>query len=342
MRSHRRFGTAKWILPETLAPGDESARYGRAELPESLDFVTARTEFYEHPTALPTVERSSIKQDLHRRDFTINTLAVRLTPEHWGELLDFYGGRKDLEDGVIRVLHSLSFVEDPTRILRAARFEQRFGFRIEPRTEELIADARDLLDRVSAERVRHELELILAEAEPEHALGRLDDLGVLKKLHPQLACTGWFLTKAPELRADARPDRQLRQPVAGCDGAATPMRPRGSTWRSSLIRCRRPRCAEFLERYHAARSIAIWRRRSAHLSRRLGTLGRRHASAQRDRARPGRVVATRRGWCCGSPATIGWCASGSICTNAACATSTPSSPAMTCAGWASSRAASIV
>ena len=163
LRSHRRFGTAKWILPAELA-GENG------QLPDSLDFVTARTEFYEHPTALPTVERSSIKQDLHRRDFTINTLAVRLTPDRWGELLDFYGGREDLEDGVIRVLHSLSFVEDPTRILRAARFEQRFDFEIEPRTEELIGDALDLLDRVSAERVRHELELILAEAEPERAL----------------------------------------------------------------------------------------------------------------------------------------------------------------------------
>lgn len=193
LRSHRRFGTAKWILPDGIGRADK-------ELPDSLDFVSARTEFYEHPTALPTVERSSIKQDLHRRDFTINTLAVRLTPDRWGELLDFYGGRKDLDDGVIRVLHSLSFVEDPTRILRAARFEQRFMFVIEPRTEELISDALDLLDRVSAERVRHELELILAEAEPERALCRLQGLGVLRKLHDALFCDEWFSAKAAELR----------------------------------------------------------------------------------------------------------------------------------------------
>jgi tRNA nucleotidyltransferase (CCA-adding enzyme) len=193
LRSHRRFGTAKWILPEEML-GEGSG------LPDALDFVTARTEFYEHPTALPTVERSSIKQDLHRRDFTINTLAVRLTPDRWGEMLDFYGGRRDIEDGFIRVLHSLSFVEDPTRILRAARFEQRFGFDIEPRTEELIADALDLLDRISAERVRHELELILAEAEPERALCRLQGLGVLRKLHPALHCDAWFSAKAVELR----------------------------------------------------------------------------------------------------------------------------------------------
>ncbi len=203
VRSHRRFGTAKWILPEAILAFQDSNGVLSSDQasPEALDFVTARTEFYEHPTALPTVERSSIKQDLHRRDFTINTLAVRLTPDRWGELLDFYGGRKDLEDGLIRVLHSLSFVEDPTRILRAARFEQRFGFSIESRTEELIADALDLLDRVTAERVRHELELLLAEAQPERVLCRLMELGVLARLHPLLRCNGWFVAKAAELRA---------------------------------------------------------------------------------------------------------------------------------------------
>jgi tRNA nucleotidyltransferase (CCA-adding enzyme) len=212
VRSHRRFGTAKWILPDQLRAGASGG------LPEALDFVTARTEFYEHPTALPRVERSSIKQDLHRRDFTINTLAVRLTPNQWGELLDFYGGRKDLDDGIIRVLHSLSFVEDPTRILRAARFEQRFGFRIDPRTEELIGDALDLLDRVSAERVRHELELIAAEDAPEHALCRLAELGVLPALHPALRCDAWLQAKAVELRAQLAAlgdTRQAGQPSEG-------------------------------------------------------------------------------------------------------------------------------
>lgn len=217
LRSHRRFGTAKWILPEEL-------RAQVAGLPDSLDFVTARTEFYEHPTALPTVERSSIKQDLHRRDFTINTLAVRLTPDRWGELLDFYGGRKDLDDGIIRVLHSLSFVEDPTRILRAARFEQRFGFEIERRTEELIADALALLDRVSPERIRHELELILAENEPERALCRLQGLGVLQKLHPALRCEPWFADKAADLRiamtAVASPESIAPPPMSIEPGSA--------------------------------------------------------------------------------------------------------------------------
>ena len=202
VRSHRRFGTAKWLMADSdWSVAQQLSAIGHTL---TLDFVTARTEFYEHPTALPTVERSSIKQDLHRRDFTINTLAVRLTPDRWGELLDFYGGRRDLDEGLIRVLHNLSFVEDPTRILRAARFEQRFNFRIEPRTEELIGDAADLLERVSAERIRHELELIMAEAEPEHALGRLADLGVLAALHPALRCYAWLANKAVELRDHIR------------------------------------------------------------------------------------------------------------------------------------------
>jgi tRNA nucleotidyltransferase (CCA-adding enzyme) len=233
VRSHRRFGTAKWILradgvtassthagKQTRAdeaegdeePGeDEVVEYRGTgdgldlavhELPvHSLDFVTARTEFYEHPTALPTVERSSIKLDLHRRDFTINTLAIRLNPERRGELLDFYNGKEDLENGVVRVLHSLSFVEDPTRILRAVRFEQRFHFQIEPRTEQLIVDALDLLGRVSPARVRHELELILGEQEPEHALARLQQMRVLEHIDRHLTCDRWIAERFPDLRS---------------------------------------------------------------------------------------------------------------------------------------------
>lgn len=194
VRSHRRFGTAKWILPE------EGFVIQGEGLPETLDLVTARTEFYEHPTALPTVERSSIKQDLHRRDFTINTLAIRLDGEHWGELLDFYGGEADLQRGLIRVLHSLSFVEDPTRILRAVRFEQRFGFHIEERTEQLIAEARDLLARVSGPRIAHELELILGEREPEKALRRLHELGVFPYIHPALTFNETIARRFQRLR----------------------------------------------------------------------------------------------------------------------------------------------
>ncbi len=181
--SHARFGTAKWIFDE--------AERARLSIP-FLDFVTARTEFYEHPTALPQVERSSIKQDLYRRDFTINTMAICLDKERYGQLLDFYGGEKDLNRGLIRVLHNLSFVEDPTRMLRAVRLEQRLGFAIEKRTEELLRGALELLHRVSGERIRHELYLILQEDEPERALARLHELGVLAQINPGLKCDDWL------------------------------------------------------------------------------------------------------------------------------------------------------
>lgn len=202
LHTHDRFGTATWTLTAEVwqAVGSNQLSVSSDQslvsspsvsqspnlLPHSIDFVTARSEFYEQPSALPEVERGSIKLDLHRRDFTINTLAIRLDGAHLGELLDFYGGQRDLQEGIIRVLHSLSFIDDPTRILRAVRFEQRLGFAIEPRTLELVAAALPMFERVSGERIRHELEHSLREADPRKVLQRLHDLGVLAQLHPQL------------------------------------------------------------------------------------------------------------------------------------------------------------
>lgn len=190
VRSHERFGTAKWLMEpavwQAVAPDVALDDGAPDELPDSIDFVTARTEFYDQPSALPEVESGSIKLDLHRRDFTINTLAVRLDGAHLGELLDFYGGLRDLEQGLIRVLHSLSFIDDATRIMRAVRLEQRLGFDIEARTAELIADALPMLDRVSDERIRHEFELILRELDPVPVMARLDSIGVLRRLNPGL------------------------------------------------------------------------------------------------------------------------------------------------------------
>ena len=185
VRVHARFGTAKWQAPGAVSEGGDGSGALPAR-PLTLDFVTARTEFYEHPEALPTVEASSLRQDLYRRDFTINTMALRLDKQRFGELVDFYGGEKDLQNRLIRVLHNLSFVEDATRMLRAVRLEQRLGFAIERRTEELMLEARDLLGRVSGERLRHELYLVLEEAEPESILRRLQQLGILGSLCPGL------------------------------------------------------------------------------------------------------------------------------------------------------------
>jgi tRNA nucleotidyltransferase (CCA-adding enzyme) len=209
VRSHSRFGTAKWLIDRASDQGALAELFvatitndsgDASQIPPAIDFVTARTEFYTHPTALPEVERSSIKQDLHRRDFTINTLAIQLDPDHFGKLLDFYGGEPDLRQGLIRVLHSLSFIEDPTRILRAARLETRLGFKIESRTEELIADAIPMLDRVSGDRIRHELEFIFRETEPERALFRLQELGVLEAIAVGLICDSWLQSRFKRLR----------------------------------------------------------------------------------------------------------------------------------------------
>ena len=171
-KAHDRFGTAVILLPDGV----------------KLDIATARTEYYEYPTALPTVERSSIKKDLYRRDFTINTLAVRLNPQRFGDLIDFYGGRRDLKEKSIRVLHSLSFVEDPTRVFRAIRFEQRFGFRLGKETLMLIKGAvkMDLFHRLSGHRLLDELVLLLSEEEPRKAIGRLAELDLLRFIHSAL------------------------------------------------------------------------------------------------------------------------------------------------------------
>lgn len=173
--SHRRFGTAKWF------PEDGQ------DLPGTLDFITARTEFYTHPTALPTVKSGSIKLDLHRRDFTINTLALRLDGRHYGELYDYWGGLNDLKQGLVRVLHSLSFVDDPTRMLRAVRYEQRYGFAIGTRTRELLLEARPLIDRISGDRIRHELNRIFEEDDAARMMERLHELGVLSAIQGDLA-----------------------------------------------------------------------------------------------------------------------------------------------------------
>jgi tRNA nucleotidyltransferase (CCA-adding enzyme) len=210
--THQRFGTAKWILDDPDEPVGEAL--GRVQgLPAHLDFVSARTEFYTEPTVLPTVAQGSIKLDLHRRDFTINTLAIVLTPDRWGDLLDFYGGLSDLRRSLVRVLHSLSFVDDPTRILRAVRYEQRFDFTIEPRTLELLRDAVELIDRVSPARIRHELERILQEETPEKVLHRLDELGVLSAIHPQLHANDQLSAHFQALRSRQKADDPLAQAV---------------------------------------------------------------------------------------------------------------------------------
>jgi tRNA nucleotidyltransferase (CCA-adding enzyme) len=182
--SYRPFGTAKWRFDASVVSRLNIA-VDDVSMPDHIDFASARNEFYEHPTALPSVYNSSIKLDLHRRDFTINTLAVQLSPERAAyRILDFYGGLADLNNRTIRVLHSLSFVDDPTRILRAVRFEHRLDFTVEPRTLELIETALPMLRRITGERLRNELDLLLRETEPEQGLRIMRDRGILPAIHP--------------------------------------------------------------------------------------------------------------------------------------------------------------
>jgi len=169
VRSHETFGTAEVIFQHF-----------------KIDVATSRVEFYEYPAALPQVESSSLRQDLYRRDFTINAMAIALNSEHFGDLIDYFGGRQDLHNGLVRVLHNLSFIEDPTRILRAVRFEQRYGFVLEPETEKFLIEAVRLrvLGRVSCERIWVELKYILKEPQGVNMLARLEELKILPVLFP--------------------------------------------------------------------------------------------------------------------------------------------------------------
>ena len=176
IHAHRKFGTAVVIYPDGF----------------KIDVASSRLEYYKFPASLPIVEMSSIKLDLYRRDFTINTLAICLNPDRFGTLIDFFSGQKDIKEKAIRVLHNLSFVEDPTRIFRAIRFEQRFGFSIGKVTSGLIENAvkMDFFKRLSGKRVFGEMKLILEEDNPVSAVRRLNDFNLFPVIHPSLRFTG--------------------------------------------------------------------------------------------------------------------------------------------------------
>ena len=178
-------------------------RFGTAKLQWnkwSVDLATARSETYAKPGALPRVKPSSISSDLFRRDFTINTMAIHLNPARYGELLDLHGGRDDLKHKLIRVLHEKSFIDDATRIWRGLRYEQRLNFQLERTTLQLLKRDISMLDTISADRIRYEIECILRERYPEKILRRADELKVLPKLHPALKGNGWLAEKFEQAR----------------------------------------------------------------------------------------------------------------------------------------------
>lgn len=172
VKPHLRFRTAVLVFPDGF----------------KVDVATARLEYYEKPAALPTIEQSSLKLDLYRRDFIINTLAIALNPGKFGELIDFFGAQKDLKEKTIRVLHNLSFVEDPTRALRAVRFSEKFDFRISKHTLNLIKNAvkLDVFKELSGPRLLEELKNILEEETAAKCIKRLHELGLLRLIHPNI------------------------------------------------------------------------------------------------------------------------------------------------------------
>lgn len=191
---HKKFGTAALIIPATpkskrVYPALPIGR-GLAERKGGvkIDVAAARKEFYKHPAALPSVESSSIKDDLDRRDFTINAMAISIDRKDFGELIDFFDGVQDLERRRIRVLHEKSFIDDPTRIFRAVRFEQRYNFRIDEFTARLIRNAvqAEMFNKVSGPRLRTEIELLLKEKEPLKAIKRMKSLDELRFISPKI------------------------------------------------------------------------------------------------------------------------------------------------------------
>ncbi|MFC2034807.1 CCA tRNA nucleotidyltransferase [Chloroflexota bacterium] len=181
--THPRFNTAKFQWNEW-----------------SIDLATARSETYDRPGALPNVKPGFLASDLFRRDFTINTMAIELVPSRYGQLIDPYGGRNDLNHKFIRILHERSFIDDATRIWRGLRYEQRLNFVLEPHTLQLLKQGIPMIDNISGDRIRHELELILREESPEKVLHRAEELGILSKLCLSLRGNNWLADKFRQAR----------------------------------------------------------------------------------------------------------------------------------------------
>jgi tRNA nucleotidyltransferase (CCA-adding enzyme) len=197
---HRAFGTATVEVPAFR-----------------LDLAVARAERYARPGALPRVKPASIREDLARRDFSINAMALALCGGQRGQLLDPFDGVADIARGLVRVLHDRSFIDDATRILRAVRYETRFSFRIEEKTLALLKRDVSYLDTISGARVRHELLRLLAEDVPEKGLLRCQELGVLAAIHKALRFDGELATAFRRARraANAPPQPELYLSLLG-------------------------------------------------------------------------------------------------------------------------------
>jgi len=244
VKAHTRFGTVILVLPG-----------GR-----KVDLAAARSEVYERPGALPTVTPGGMESDLKRRDFTINSMALVLNPDGLGTLLDPFGGRKDLEDQVLRVLSDVSFEDDPTRILRGVRFCARFGLSMEPVTEVLLrrAVSERLTDTVSGERLLNELKLILSENDPWPPVFRLIDWDILSSM-----VEGWEPTKA--VRATIV---EIDQRLSGTDEVGEPAPERWLTLLAALLQPLEPAVRDrVVERLSGGRRVRQLARELAEFER---------------------------------------------------------------------------
>ena len=173
----------------------------------SLDLTTARRESYDRPGVLPSVQPGNLKDDLSRRDFSINAMAVSLNPGAYGRLIDFYGGLDDLHNKLVRTLHEKSFTDDATRIWRAARYEQRLDLHIEAGTLSLLRRDLPMLKTITGDRIWYELECVFGEELPEKVFARAGELGVLAYLDPALRVDGWLASWFDEARRLSLPQR---------------------------------------------------------------------------------------------------------------------------------------
>lgn len=182
---HKKFRTASIILHDQQGTFD----------PLRFDLVSTRAELYSKPGALPIIRAGTLSDDLNRRDFSINTLAVRLDGEHRGELVDRLGGLNDLNSGIVRILHRESFTDDPTRIFRAIRYAVRYGYKLSPETKSLILTSSKWIENLSSQRLRHELELIMDEADSGIMLLMLSRMKVLQAIQKNLTVDKRILIK---------------------------------------------------------------------------------------------------------------------------------------------------
>jgi len=198
-----RFTTAKWVPPDSNEP--------------PIDLASSRQEVYDRPAALPRVQSADLQTDLHRRDFTINAMAISLRPAELGRLVDPFDGYTDLENKTLRILHPRSFHDDPTRAYRGARFAGRLGFQLDSQSqtqlEEALSD--DIVSRLTKERIGNEIERIFAEARPIAAWDLVESWKLLAPLHPELG-------RAANLSAELEAMLTARSIFAGWHGSAPP------------------------------------------------------------------------------------------------------------------------